>query len=97
MIDVPNKIEQNVLKGVNRDYLSSLNTRQPGALNMLAERMRIGFDSLSENAQTFLEEKIVKYIEEFTPIPKPKPLDLIYPKDNIVADQAALALKPNIK
>ena len=41
MIDVPNKIEQNVLKGVNRDYLSSLNTRQPEALNMLAERMRI--------------------------------------------------------
>jgi len=92
-IEVPDKIEQNMLKGINRDYLSSLNTKQPGALNMLAERMRIGFESLSENAKTFLDKKIITYIQDFTPIPKPKPLDLIYPKDNIEADQAALALK----
>lgn len=95
MIELPDKIEKNMIKGIITDYKSSLNARQPAALNMLYDRMKIGFDKLSENAKSFLDEKVTKYIQDFNYIPRKQPLDTIYPKQNIEAQE--LALTPKIK
>ena len=95
MIELPNKLEEGVIKGINLDYKSSLNSRQPAALNAIYNRMKGSFETLSDNAKSFLDEKVKSYIDNFTYINKKQPLDFIYPKQNPEAE--ALALAPKIK
>ena len=96
-IEVPDKIEENVIRGINRDYLSSLNSTQPQALNFYVDRMRTGFGSLSEIAKTFLDDNVINYIKDYEYTPTKNPLDFIYGAKNVLADTKALMPKINTK